>query len=94
MDLPRPDKKVAAKKQARVMVDLLRTIAGNAHLRKNKIFVNFLMPDDEFGEFTEADSSEVVGIHYMYILRVYVMLRACMRLFFFFYHHAHLDSEI
>ena len=54
---------MAAKKQARVMVDLLRTIAGNTHLRKNKVFVNFLMPDDEFGDFTEADSSEVVGVH-------------------------------
>ena len=60
-DLPRPDKKVAAKRQIKAMEDLLRSIAGTAHLRRNQVFVTFLMPDDEFGSFTENDHSEVVS---------------------------------
>ena len=61
MDLPRPDKKVGAKKLIKAMEDLLRSIAGSAHLRRKQVFVDFLMPDDEFGSFTENDHSEVVS---------------------------------
>ena len=61
VDLPRPDKKVGAKKLIKAMEDLLRSIAGSAHLRRKQVFVDFLMPDDEFGSFTENDHSEVVS---------------------------------
>ena len=43
------------------MEDLLRSIAGNAHLRSNPAFVTFLRPDDQFGSFTENGQSEVVS---------------------------------
>ena len=58
--MPRPDKKSGAKKQMKGMEDLLRSIAGNTGLRKHCDFVKFLMPDDQFGRFTEGDHSEVV----------------------------------
>ena len=63
IDLPRPDKKSGAKKQMKGMEDLLRSIAGNTHLRSNPAFVTFLMPDDQFGSFTENDHSEVVCVY-------------------------------
>jgi hypothetical protein len=59
LQIPRPDKKSGAKKQMKGMEDLLRSIAGNPHLRSNQAFITFLRPDDQFGSFTESDHSEV-----------------------------------
>ena len=61
LQIPRPDKKSGAKKQMKGMEDLLRSIAGNPHLRSNQAFITFLRPDDQFGSFTENDHSEVVS---------------------------------
>ena len=54
------------------MEDLLRSIAGNAHLRSNPAFVNFLMPD-EFITFTESNHSEVVRYTFRKKYLVYIM---------------------
>ena len=77
LHMPRPDKKSGAKKQMKSMEDLLRSIAGNTHLRSNHTFVNFLTPDDQFGRFTESDHSEVVGIVVAIACTVSPWLRIC-----------------
>jgi hypothetical protein len=65
LHVPRLDKKSGARKQMKGMEDLLRSIAGNSQLRNNPAFVNFLMPDDQFGSFTESDHSEVNFVRLM-----------------------------
>ena len=42
------------------MEDFFRYVSGNSELRGCKAFVMFLMPDDEFGSFTD-NGSEVVS---------------------------------
>ena len=83
--MPRPDKKSGAKKQMKGMEDLLRSIAGNTGLRKHCDFVKFLMPDDQFGRFTEGDHSEVVchlshtaWVHNVHVHTVQAMEQYCM----------------